>query len=155
MDCNSFLNIYVQIREAIKNIFKLKDIAVLTNDPKKCDFYKNESENVKSRFSCIVPSEYNGIIPNSKIECERLVLGINKTGDWKESPPHKVQEPFCKETQYTRDNHLGNSVGENPATFDWTIPFVNSERCVLRIRYNISTNDLDTNTTEQGLLTDK
>lgn len=128
---------------------------MLTNDPKKCDFYKNESENVKSRFSCIVPSEYNGIIPNSKIECEKLVLGKNKTGEWKESPPHKVQEPFCKESQYTRDNHLGNSVGENPATFDWTIPYVNSERCVLRIRYNISTNDYDANNTEQGLLNDK
>jgi len=56
------------------------------------------------------------------------------------------------QNQASRDNHLGNvaSTGTDvvgtypqamPAGFLWTVPNVISETCVLRLRYNISTND--------------
>lgn len=117
------------------------DIAILTNDPKRCEFYKQESENVKGRFYCSIPDESRDQIPNTQIECEKIRVAGNKTAEWKKSPGHQIQAPHCQETQHTRDNHLGNTIGGNPPSFDWIIPNINSEKCVLRIRYNISTND--------------
>jgi len=36
----------------------------------------------------------------------------------------------------------GNTIDGNPPVFNWTLPEVSSSQtCVLRIRYNISTND--------------
>ncbi len=116
----------------------------MTNNPKKCEFYTSESENVKSRWFCEVPVDFieksGSYIPINKEECEKLVYnGVN--GVWIESPAHGVDAPICKETQYTRDNHLGNSYGAYPPIYNWTIPNNVNENCVFRIRYNISTND--------------
>jgi hypothetical protein len=45
---------------------------------------------------------------------------------------------------WNRDNHLGNGLGGEFNSYNWTIPScVISENCVLRIRYNISTTDYD------------
>ena len=43
----------------------------------------------------------------------------------------------------------GNTKGGNPPNFKWKIPDIESKNCVLRIRYNISTNDYDRWTTFQ------
>ena len=43
----------------------------------------------------------------------------------------------------------GNSYGGNTPTFDWKLPSTSHERCVLRIRYNVSTNDYDRSQTFQ------
>ncbi len=113
----------------------MKDIAVLTNEPTKCDYYRQESENVKGRFYCSTPPSFSAAIPNTESEC-------NKTGVWTASPAHGSPPPVCLQTQHTRDNHLGNALGDtNPPSFLWTIPETISEHCVLRIRYNISTGD--------------
>ena len=55
--------------------FFLQDIAVLTNDATRCDYYKSESENVKGRWACVIPRMtliYNsGIkIPNNEEDCD-------------------------------------------------------------------------------------
>ena len=50
----------------------------MTNDVKRCDFYKKESQNVGTRWGCQVPKAYftceqhlrNLQIPNTKEECE-------------------------------------------------------------------------------------
>lgn len=140
------------------------DIAILTNDPKRCDYYKKESENVKGRFYCLVPNEYKGSIPNSKAACEKIRVSGNKTAEWKQSPSHGTQAPHCQETQFTRDNHLGNTIGANTPFFNWKIPNIDNERCVLRVRYNISTNDYESDlnglqkvdlTKKMGLSTDE
>ena len=50
----------------------------MTNDVKRCPYYKAESENVKSRWACKIPTAYftcdeylkNLEIPNNKEQCE-------------------------------------------------------------------------------------
>ncbi|XP_020892365.1 protein DD3-3 [Exaiptasia diaphana] len=131
-----------------------KDIAVLTNDASRCNMYLEESENVKGRYACEVPKNYkaakgwrNYYIPNNKEECEKFrypAKDLNGTrATWKLFPSHELPKPVCRETDWSRDNHLGNSVGGYPIGFNWTIPDLNSENCVLRIRYNISTGEFN------------
>eukprot|EP00039_Didymoeca_costata_P017920 m.331362 g.331362 ORF g.331362 m.331362 type:complete len:1488 (-) comp16713_c0_seq1:193-4656(-) len=60
------------------------DLAVYTNDPNKCEFYRQESENVKGRYHCRLPDSWyhnmvrnggngnNGFIPNTKTLCDNL-----------------------------------------------------------------------------------
>ena len=68
-----------------------QDIAILTNDVSRCDYYKQESQNVKSRWVCEVPDTYlyhirgkhkwrkrNAIIPINKAECEVCEI-LNQT----------------------------------------------------------------------------
>lgn len=69
---------------------------------------------------------------------------------WKENPAHGVDAPVCRETQYTRDNHLGNTFEGNPPVFNWTIPNRPNKNCALRIRYNVSTGEYDGNSTFAG-----
>ena len=114
------------------------DIAILTNNIDRCKYYEIQSENVKTRFYCSVPANFAGIIPITQEECVKL-----KDAQWKESPAHGVPAPVCKEAQFTRDNHLGNTFSGNTPSFLWKLPSKPSDRCVLRIRYNISTNDYE------------
>jgi len=58
----------------------------------------------------------------------------------------ELPEVDCKASDWSRVNHLGN--GRDPVTlnYTWTLPYFPSEnkkRCVLRLRYNISTDDYD------------
>lgn len=130
-----------------------KDIAVLTNDVKRCKYYIKESENVKSRWQCVFPTDKlaqfdgNQVLPNNKEDCEKKKFPENDAngvkGIWKEFPAHGLPAPECRETQFTRDNHLGNGLDGNPNRYNWTVPNISEEKCVLRIRYNISTSDYD------------
>ena len=55
-----------------------QDIAVFTNDVSRCEYYQAESQNVKPRWACIIPSGLrkknartnNPIIPNNREDCE-------------------------------------------------------------------------------------
>jgi hypothetical protein len=138
-----------------------KDIAILTNDPRRCPYYEEESENVKDRYSCQVPAalyrKYSRMnrqayVPNNEEECkkvqwpERVPPGSNVTiefGQWVRTLSHGLPKPVCRQTQYSRDNHLGNTVGGFPLMFNWTLPDIDHEHCVFRIRYNISTGDFN------------
>ena len=54
---------------------------------------------------------------------------------WVESPPSDVlPEPDCIEALWSRDNHLGNSVGGFPNYYNWTIPNTPHVNCALRVR---------------------
>lgn len=58
----------------------------------------------------------------------------------------RLDQPDCKEAQYSRSNHLGNGADGKPNSYIWTLPYFpsgNTKRCVFRIRYNISTDDYD------------
>lgn len=123
------------------------DIAVMTNNVSRCEFYQQESQNVKERWACFVPvanleKSKNTIVPNSKEECESFEMDGVK-GEWRRFQPHGVPAPDCRETEFTRDNHLGNGLGGHPNLYNWTVPNIDQDSCVLRIRYNISTNDYD------------
>ena len=56
-------------------------------------------------------------------------------GEWREFPPDsRLSAPECIESQWSRDNHLGNTRGGYPMYYNWTIPNIPHEHCVLRIR---------------------
>lgn len=57
-----------------------------------------------------------------------------------------LSAPKCTQAQWTRDNHLGNTPGGYASNFTITLPYFPSEkdkRCIIRIRYNITTGDYD------------
>ena len=132
---------------------------------------------MKSRWYCSKPAEFNGVIPITREECEKIKGQNGQTGEWKESPANGRNVPICHETQYTRDNHLvnlidqdhninlnkilfiffysvkGNTFGGNAPSFNWTIPDEFNERCVLRLRNNVSTGDYDRWTVNANNLT--
>lgn len=129
------------------------DIAVLTNDATRCPYYKAESANVKPRFGCVMSSDFlvenfpRITLPNTKEACEVYRYPTNDPdgmkAEWKEVPAFGIGEPDCRETQFSRDNHLGNGIGGQPLVYNWTVPNTVHENCVMRIRYNISTGDYD------------
>ncbi|XP_060579853.1 protein DD3-3-like [Ruditapes philippinarum] len=58
-----------------------------------------------------------------------------------------LETPDCYDAPWSRSNHLGNGRGDGqPLTYTWTLPYFPSgheHKCVLRMRYNISTDDYD------------
>jgi len=137
-----------------------RDIAVLTNEPHRCASYRAESQNVKGRYYCKAPQDWisyqasmgrNGFIPLNSTACEliRALYEVdmnNQTisANWTYVPPWNTDPPFCDGNRFTRDNHNGNADMGFPISFNWTIPdSIIHERCVLRLRYNISTYDYD------------
>ncbi|KAL5014549.1 hypothetical protein ScPMuIL_008819 [Solemya velum] len=114
-----------------------RDVVVMTNDPHRCPYYRNNTENVKSRWACLLDTKTPDVIPNNKPDCDK------KNGKWTEFPAHDIPAPDCRETEFTRDNHLGNGIGGHPNTYNWTVPNFIHDKCVLRIRYNVSTDDYD------------
>ncbi|XP_077997419.1 protein DD3-3-like isoform X2 [Glandiceps talaboti] len=133
-----------------------KDIAIMTNDARRCPYYQEESANVKSKWACVVPKGYleanidsnEAIIPIRKRDCEAIYYPEDaedaEQGEWREFPAHGIPAPICQETEWSRDNHLGNGRGGNPNMFNWTIPAnIDHEHCSLRLRYNISTGEFD------------
>lgn len=56
--------------------------------------------------------------------------------EWTESPSHGIPAPICQETEFSRDNHLGNGLNGYPNLFNWTIPAeAIGERCTVRMRW--------------------
>jgi len=64
-----------------------------------------------------------------------------------------LAEPFCEAAPFTRDNHLGNGVDLEAVRMSWRIPYFPSgatQRCMLRMRYNISTDDYNPHNTSSA-----
>ncbi len=120
-----------------------KDVAVLTDDTSLCSFFQSESQNVKSKNYCAsssgTPNQYNN-------EADCTANG----GTWTSASSYGIAAPDCVQAPWTRDNHLGNSDTGYTASYNWTLPTSDQESCigagncacVLRLRYNISTNDI-------------
>jgi len=123
---------------------------VLTSNTTKCAMYQAESQNVKSRWECVCEEgdcDGNSQLPNNEDAC------TGKGGVWTEVAAHGLPAPLCRAGAFSRDNHLGNAAtdGSDPIMMNWTIPAwaaeqglvegQNSKRCVLRLRYNMSSND--------------
>jgi len=134
-----------------------KDIAVLVPDTSRCSFYHANSQNVKPKNYCGNPTstyevdKSNWDLPpydstydqyNNQLSCE------SNGGKWYTFPAWGLEPPDCVGAEWTRDNHLGN-VRDDGVTnaYMWIIPSISSsdeplyEGCVLRLRYNISTDD--------------
>jgi len=129
------------------------DIAILTNREDLCPYFRSNSENVRSRFACTFDKKddlirLNGTgrnLPLTQTECENFnTTGLNVDKPrWREYPSQNRPAPDCYSPSYTRENHLGDVKHSEMATFNWTIPTTSSTKCLLRIRYNISTGDYD------------
>eukprot|EP00128_Syssomonas_multiformis_P015732 Colp12_sorted_trinity150504_noHs@35879 len=134
-----------------------KDVAILTYNASRCDYYLQESQNTKSRFYCkydpqVLAAFLNttdkqnrysnqGLLALTEDQCTSNKSAIR--GNWTEVPAWELPAPVCREVDLSRDNHLGNGIGGYPVGFNWTIPNDPHERCVLRMRYNITTGEYD------------
>mmetsp|Transcript_18783 Transcript_18783/g.33372 ORF Transcript_18783/g.33372 Transcript_18783/m.33372 type:complete len:1366 (+) Transcript_18783:92-4189(+) len=108
------------------------DIAVLTDEPQaRCEYYQAESQNVKQKGYCSQP-EYNN--PKS---C------TGNGSAWLEQASFNEAPPECVGGIASRDNHNGNVRNGQPLYHLWKIPEHVSGRCVLRVRYNITTADFN------------
>jgi hypothetical protein len=134
-----------------------KDIAVFTDNTSRCQYYQEESENVKGKWYCHVSDEFldehydpdtkDFIIPIDKEGCEALE---GASAEWKQSDPHTypngdaMPPPVCEAAPYQRDNHHGNGDSGYFVGHKWTVPeqLVHSN-CAIRLRYNISSTDYD------------
>lgn len=128
------------------------DVAVLTSDTSWCKYYQQESQNVKSRWYCDVSettlnANQRSEAPIDQQTCEQLT----GTAVWREVKPFSqwpeykgiIGEPDCRLAEYTPQNALGfTDAGADYATYIWKVPeFKTAQKCVIRIRYNISTED--------------
>ena len=83
----------------------------------------------------IPPKFFLRISDSRNIYHDLFFLHKSKNHTWKEFPSHDLAAPECRETDWSRDNHLGNGKGGYTNKYNWTLPDLNHENCVLRIRY--------------------
>merc|ERR1719454_1405581 len=131
---------------------------ILTNNLALCDWYKSNSQNVKSRFYCKCPTDGNGNpncpnandVPNNNENNACTTAG----GTWTTVPAFGIPPPDCVAAPFQRDNHLGNGASGFEIMANLTIPsgaggldpltgLASDEAaaCVYRLRYNITTAD--------------
>jgi len=154
------------------------DVAYLTDRADFCNappgspagtksFIELTSQNTAQRFKCYDPTgQYRATVLSKTTANSCSDAG----GSWI-TKTWNLPAPICQQSEWTRSNHLGNArgAGTQMASFNWTIPSAatldligatkyNSifYKCVLRLRYNISTDDYDmwninvTQSTNQG-----
>lgn len=146
------------------------DVAYLTDTPSDCDsegktiesleVVKNSNNN-NDKGQCVPATAdlaNNAAVAKAvkaitQEECESDDVG----GVW-ETSKHDVPAPECKLGEWSRVNHLGNGRDGKPTNYKWTVPKVKElgqftdtddgvAKCVLRLRYNMSTDDFDPRTT--------
>jgi plastocyanin len=149
------------------------DIAIGVDDADTwpgCGFYSDHSQNVEGKYECVEKppdgadpaDDFTGKVPNwergdnfnvdayqynNKEACE------GNGYQWKKRQAWGIGAPDCHQNVWGRDNHLGNIAhryGAFTANYNWTLPDGDKDhapymgdRCVLRIRYNISSTDYD------------
>jgi hypothetical protein len=124
-----------------------KDIAVLTESEKYCDTYTKESQNVKSKYWCREKATGFGATANNEDACQ----GLGEEFEWVAEKSHGIGAPRCILAPWSRDNHLGNGATGKTNSYAWKLPGSGQEgcidddncNCVLRIRYNMSSTDLN------------
>ena len=145
-----------------------KDIAVLTDHTlDQCDsngYYTGASQNNHLVYRCIPsPSTAPGSAQYQAAWAAITSSACSSAqGTW-QNYTHNLPPPVCMQAEWTRVNHLGNGRQGDTLSFDWTIPSIANltaagvnlvggvtsyARCVLRLRYNISTDDFSTSTTD-------
>jgi len=129
-----------------------KDVAIVTNNLALCDWYKQESQNVKGKNYC--SGGAGTAAGNTPATCAAA------GGTWSTQPAFGIAAPECVAAPVQRDNHLGNVQSGQESGFNWTIPSAagvngagDASNCVARFRYNITT--ADTQVCEDPTLTTK
>jgi hypothetical protein len=120
-----------------------KDIVIMTDRLDLCPFYQSESQNVKGKNMCFNTNNCNNCIRhNNRAACEA------NGGAWKMVAAHGIPPPECIQAPWSRVNHLGNGRHGEADSYNWTLPSIldripSTQRCVVRLRYNMSTDDYD------------
>merc|ERR1719502_446862 len=114
-----------------------KDVAILTNNLRLCDWYQQNSQNVVGKNYC-----QGNDASNNAQDCAA------NGGTWATQPAWGIAPPECVLAPFQRDNHLGNGPANTEITYNWTIPYAagatggdDATNCVARFRYNITTSD--------------
>ena len=112
----------------------------------KCTYYGADSTTRENAWAALTPEKCNNLTANGATGVAWLT--------WS----HNVPAPVCQKGEWSRSNHLGNGVKPQPLQYNWTIPRIDNlgkyvkvataggskiAKCVLRVRYNISTDDYD------------
>lgn len=133
-----------------------RDIAYLTDRVDLCPMVLANTQNTNQMFKCTGLLNQTGkAIPITQTAC------TSAGGQWVRGFAHNIAAPYCGDLDgklWSRDNHLGNSRNGQMVSFNWTLPFFSDgmpgvnktnglAQCVLRLRYNISTDDYDPWTT--------
>lgn len=146
-----------------------KDVALLTDHPDvNCDpatgLYKGPSQNVAQVGKCEpaagAAAPVEAIKAITEVDCDTA------GGVWT-LYSHNLPAPLCRQAEWSRVNHLGNGRDNaQPLMFNWTLPTIQDltvdtkgnpnrvhlytdstgakfAKCVVRLRYNISTDDFD------------
>jgi hypothetical protein len=132
-----------------------KDVVVLTNDNSRCDYYRENSQNVMDKGHC----EHKN--PSASIEDKAKAWKFNNEIDclkgadfqWRvDDTRHFLPAPDCLRAPWSRDNHLGNGIttaglAGHMNHYNFTLPTdepclkEDNCKCVLRLRYNTSWTD--------------
>lgn len=143
-----------------------RDVVIYTNQEARCSKYKQQSQNVKAKWECRYEDDYwtdvlGGYassladLPMNHTECK---MGMeveykNKTYNkyyLHKEASHGISAPDCYASKTTRANHHGTFGGRELWTHVWKIPDLTDDKykkrdytqcCVLRVRYNITTDD--------------
>jgi hypothetical protein len=125
-----------------------KDIAVMTDNVTRCQYYKDNSFNVRAYGLC------STVTDGDPISCAQ------NDGTWTDTPAFGIPAPDCVLAPWSRANVHGtaatpNAEGElvnelEQAHYNMSIPNEVSSACVVRLRYNISTMDYDGWTTDSA-----
>lgn len=115
------------------------DIAVLTDRMDRCAMVTEESQNVKPKHVCRNTADNKRCVRwNNELKCKEEAC------NWIEVAPHNKPKPECIQSPWSRVNHLGNGRYGEANSYNWTIPhFGYDMKCMVRLRYNISTDDYD------------
>ena len=107
-----------------------RDIAILTSNTSRCDYYRENSRCNVDKFECI------GGEGVTETDC------IENSGIWKRYEKYECY-PVCEQAPTSVINRLGIEKNSSKhSNFKWKLPSGNHRNCILRIRYNISTNEV-------------
>jgi len=139
------------------------DIAYLTDHPENCSYIKATSQNTNFKYRC-VPTTDTQKTDTDILDAKSAGACQDNGGLWSGYvhfvDTNHTHEPYCGRVGWSRENQLGNGRDNQPLTYNWTLPMVqdlastqrikiyvsnggNFVHCVLRLRYNISTDDYD------------
>jgi len=139
------------------------DVAYLTDHLEYCPTVLANTQNTNLHYKCL----YNSIT-DSNVDTEINAItqqACSAAGGQWVGYLHNVIAPVCRAVDWSRTNHLGNGVDGQMVGYNWTLPLLNQlssstvlynaagnpdsssngqyAKCVLRLRYNISTDDYD------------
>lgn len=154
------------------------DIAYLTDTIQDCSSESaldksynvtTNSMNVKSIGKCVLNPPGSGSdsdraqVYKAQTQAQCANVSLTVAGATWQTFTHNIPAPQCLHAEWSRVNHLGNGRNNQPLQHNWTIPGMDKlgaytdvrgtpgnqiAKCVLRLRYNISTDDYDPRNTD-------